>query len=396
MAYESDFQLSDDLLLTGVEQFEKFYSQFTGMECDLAQLAEKIKNNETDIYYFDNKCKRVTKKDAKYAWIDLKCNNSNGKPVFLCLMKHFGVFEGHFVAEGSYLILRNSDFEANKEEFQLNGFNFLRKYKDNCLDELPVSENTSNESVQVRDAGDIAEQLKELLLLNNWESPNGLRRYLLILSNQIKYYVNNKMTDYYVVNNIKSVVINIGLLNRFGGYLHVMYRYHVTDNCYYPFKIILSKTTYTEHGFTMEDAAKELKPISLLDNRFASFSTNPKLYDASYQSLSHCVDSRRERFPENIAEISDFELARKISQELDTGLSIHRCGGSYAKAIYKAKEDELHWVLPLHVNVDINQTPELVMVISKRKDFYDIRTILPYDEEVRDSIRAVTPYANLW
>lgn len=48
---------------------------------------------------------------------------------------------------------------------------------------------------------------------------------------------------------------------------------------------------------------------------------------------------------------------------------------SYAKMSYSGKNRKLTWLLPLHVNADLTEELELVMVICKMDEFYEVKTI---------------------
>ena len=54
------------------------------------------------------------------------------------------------------------------------------------------------------------------------------------------------------------------------------------------------------------------------------------------------------------------------------------------------------WLLPMHVNADFTEEPELVMVICKMDEFYEVKTILPYDNDLKDRITALSLYSKLW
>lgn len=44
----------------------------------------------------------------------------------------------------------------------------------------------------------------------------------------------------------------------------------------------------------------------------------------------------------------------------------------------------------------IMKYPELVMVVRRSGDFYEIKTILSYDDELKDRITALSLYSKLW
>jgi hypothetical protein len=42
------------------------------------------------------------------------------------------------------------------------------------------------------------------------------------------------------------------------------------------------------------------------------------------------------------------------------------------------------------------EEPELVLVVRRNKEFYEIKTIIPYDDELKDRITALSLYNGLW
>lgn len=53
--------------------------------------------------------------------------------------------------------------------------------------------------------------------------------------------------------------------------------------------------------------------------------------------------------------------------------------------------------MPLYINNKINQKPEMVLVIRKVREFYEIKTVLTYDDsETKDKITAMYLYRNVW
>ena len=69
---------------------------------------------------------------------------------------------------------------------------------------------------------------------------------------------------------------------------------------------------------------------------------------------------------------------------------------SYAKLTYSGKDGQVSWMLPLHIKYDFTKEPELVLVIRKVDDYYEVKTILPYDDALKDRITAMELYGKLW
>jgi len=371
-------------------------------EFDMERFRNDFLTGKLRAFYFDDNFNPVDEIEAIYLWICLPVLSFNGLPLFLSMRKGAINYHGDLVGEISFLgHLATRSCSEERQHLMRENLNRLEYYINNPDDEnntfAPISKPGTETAARLYVNNDFVNEVRELLLIDNWETLEGFRRFLLVAGSRANHYVKNKKSEYYIINKLSSIVINTGLLNKFGQCINLMYRWHTKAENYVPFKVIDSKALCVENDFTIADANKDLKPISFIDEDSATFETDISFYDNSAKSLKHCTDeAHRDRFPESVRGVSDLQLTQKIKQELSIGLAIHRCGDSYAKPIYKGKENEIHWLLPLHINVDIEDAPELVMVINERKGFYDIRTILPYSAEIRDWIRAVQPYANLW
>ena len=63
---------------------------------------------------------------------------------------------------------------------------------------------------------------------------------------------------------------------------------------------------------------------------------------------------------------------------------------------YSGKSGTISWFMPLHIDAPLSEDPELVMVVRRSGDFYEIKTILSYDDELKDRITALSLYSKLW
>ena len=100
--------------------------------------------------------------------------------------------------------------------------------------------------------------------------------------------------------------------------------------------------------------------------------------------------------PEELQQISDDILAARIKNALELGLKLAERDKSFVKPNFSGKYRGIAWLMPLHLNSSFTDDPELVLVVSKMGEFYEIKTILPYDDGVKDRITAMTLYSKLW
>ena len=52
--------------------------------------------------------------------------------------------------------------------------------------------------------------------------------------------------------------------------------------------------------------------------------------------------------------------------------------------------------MPFHINTDLLEEPELVLIIRKNHEFFEVKTILPYDDKMKDRITSLSLYSKLW
>ena len=116
--------------------------------------------------------------------------------------------------------------------------------------------------------------------------------------------------------------------------------------------------------------------------------------------LKHIIEERAERFPEEIKNFPSDVLAEKIRAAITTGLRMLERDVTYAKPSYSTKLKGISWFLPLHIVKGLNEEPELVLAINQNTEmdvvYYEVRTVLAYDDEIKDRITAVSLYGKHW
>lgn len=176
----------------------------------------------------------------------------------------------------------------------------------------------------------------------------------------------------------------------------ILYRYHEKYQNYIAYKIVNSKRDFLENGFTKEQASAELYPITFFNENETIFKPTIEEFDLNQHTLMHIIEERRSRFPENLQNEEANKIASRIINALERGVKLQQRDLSYAKATYSGKDGSIAWIMPLHINESITKEPELVMIICKREEFYEVKTVLPYDDRVKDRIIALSLYNGLW
>jgi hypothetical protein len=268
---------------------------------------------------------------------------------------------------------------------------FIEFEKDTSKNEV------KNEIRNEMEISPVTKRVSGMIDMTCFNSEKGLDAHIKVIGSKIKYVIDNKLTAYYVQNELNDVIVNIGLRDKFGSSILMMYRYNVKYASYFPEEVITSKEKGILCKFKREQlAGLHLAPISfiIIDGTAGYLSDNIDDYDISYEALVHIIYERRDRFPKECAVFTDRDLAAKIRTALMDGVERCKLDKSYAKPIFSSKRGEMEWALPL--KIFSNTEPELILIIRKCDNFYAVKTILQYDESVKDRIRSSSMYQSDW
>ncbi len=427
--------INENHIIDDIELVKRKIEQLLeGGKISLEAIKDFINTQPHTIYYFDQRMTEKTEmdKDAKIAWLDSGYCYKN-EPIFISLLRYGNEYCGHFVGTARFLVNGFINRNGNSLFYRSRYEKFVTKYNSKLQNRtklnLGVESKTSTEE-KVNSSTEIGKLLENLgfkgtdndmdvseymqvitetpkemtvvtqeiydnLLYSNWKSIAGLDRYIKICGCRIKQLIEKGEKEYYVVNKIRSVIINTGLLSPFGTDYLILYRYNEKYKNYIAYMVISGKNDYINNGFSKEDANINLKPIQFVDLPMYLEATLDD-FDINQKCLIHIIDERRERFPDDLREASSNYVFLKIMESLDRGLKIQMRDHTYAKLSYSGKDGSLSWLLPLHIAHDFTKEPELVLVIRKNREYYEIKTILPYDAELQDRITALALYSKLW
>lgn len=386
----SEYLISDKLIVDDVEVVVQNIKRLSNLEeYDISKINKDL--TTLKVFYVDNYMKKTNEKGAKYALVATGEVNHKGEELVISLVRHGSEFCGHVVNTLSKLAYwKVEQNPAIKNRVMTN-------YKRINISGDKVKPNEKYTAVSTHNSHDegLIKKINEIIVANPFETEHGLEKYVRCIAAKAYNYVKDNNTSYYIMNSLKSIVINTGLIDKFGEYIKVMYKFHVKDELYIMSEMMSGVQSYIDNRFTVKDANTDIKPISLNDN---SIIFNPSIdeFDLSLESMQHCICDRVGRFPEGFRELPPSQLAARIRSELEIGLKICKADYRYAKQIYNAKTDENTVALPLHVETGFLDAPELIMCIKRMDGFWSIRTILCYDGELRDQLRRCQLYTELW
>lgn len=427
---ESEISINNQILIDSVEHvLIGLNNQTAFRDIDINDVVEFIRKEENTVFFLNDKLEitRNMAPDSVYLWVDTGFISRYGHPLFISMISRDGYFSGHYVGDSKFLSEKAIEFyPRNRNAIHRNETVFNEKYKKLTANRKTSSLNEKYKdkiepiaAVNCRKTSDIAREsrtvkhtneywekepselvkdLEGILMFNSWSSIRGLDRYIKILGCRLAQLIEQGKNEYFVLNQLQSAIINTGLLDRYGEDIYLMYKKHVGFGFYVPDKIVESKKDYISEGFAKDksDVVSSLKPIDFFDEGQRSFDADIGDIDLTSRALGHMIEERKDRFPENIRAMSDASIAVKIKSALELGLKLQKRDGSYAKPGYSGASKTISWMLPLHINRDLNDTPELVLVLRKVDQFYEVKTILPYDDELKDKLIDLSLYGRSW
>ena len=426
----SEISINNQILIDSVEHvLIGLNNQTAFRDIDINDVVEFIRKEENTVFFLNDKLEitRNMAPDSVYLWVDTGFISRYGHPLFISMISRDGYFSGHYVGDSKFLSEKAIEFyPRNRNVIHRNETVFNEKYKKltanrkaNSLNEKYKDKIEPIDTVNCRKTSDIAREsrtvkhtneywdkepselvkdLEGILMFNSWSSIRGLDRYIKILGCRLAQLIEQGKNEYFVLNKLQSAIVNTGLLDRYGEDIYLMYKKHVGFGFYVPDKIVESKKDYISEGFAKDksDVVSSLKPIDFFDEGQRTFDADIGDIDLTSRALGHMIEERKNRFPENIRAMSDASIAVKIKSALELGLKLQKRDGSYAKPGYSGASKTISWMLPLHINRDLNDTPELVLVLRKVDQFYEVKTILPYDDELKDKLIDLSLYGRSW
>lgn len=421
----TEYKLSPNMTITNMERVMSELIEQAGQILsisDFDKIKSYIEDNEDTIFYFDNNYieKDLLSRDsAVKILIDTGILNMKGQHLFFSLLKDgSNEYSGYFIqtiraffeSGKRYYTGTESTYKKRYEAFQERFKSIAAFRQDKVLTFLPAiekheekdpykpEEKPKTDENYYKTMDYLTPELKSLLSVNEWALDEGLDRHIKIIGDKIRVAIEKGLTNYYVMNNLKDVIVNSGLIDKFGSCILILYRQNMTYGNYRPSKIIYSKQDYLTNNFTKEQSSQRLCPIPniIAEELRSGISSDFKDYDISFDALKHIIIDRRERFPEGSEIFSERDLADKIRKSLREGVEKLKIDTNYAKPIYSTKNSCLSWAFPLKILAGANDRPEMVMLVRKENDFYSLKTVLAYDEEVKDRIKSARLYQSEW
>lgn len=109
--------------------------------------------------------------------------------------------------------------------------------------------------------------------------------------------------------------------------------------------------------------------------------------DKDYNSLSHIIEQRIDRFPQHMRDKSSDRLAAKLYEAINFAVTIAQRNYKYIVPIYYPRYDNVSFLMPIFLDREYSATPDFALVLQTdtEKKLYIARTILDLESGYQDA-----------
>lgn len=339
---------------------------------DIAALNKRA-DEPKNYRYFTESFTEVDDKDPRvyYLWLDSGYLFNSTYPIYISFKKGNIGFVGAYVGTEKYLIER------------------CNKRNDKSIDFL-VTDNASS------DKNDFYTELSNRMMAGQLQNDlRMLSNYIRALISRITQKYGLDDTRYCILNKDGSkAIVNSSLVDIFGNDILIVFKVHDNELKSPGF---YSKTQLIAEGFVKEDIIRELRAVPLYDNiKELIFDGEISDFDLdNYSRLSHILEERLERFPEEVRNTPLEILCGKLVNAIKTSVRISKRDPRYIVPMYNINQGTIQFMIPFHVNGALNEKPELAIIIHKLNGFYNIMTVIP-TKDAYNNRKIVFPYSDDW
>lgn len=119
--------------------------------------------------------------------------------------------------------------------------------------------------------------------------------------------------------------------------------------------------------------------------------------DTDFDTFTHIIEERCERFPEEYKDMSTDALARKLDDAIKFAVALAQRNYKFIVPMYRPQEDAIQLLMPIYLKGTYNDQPDFALVLTpdKNSDMYYPETILPLDA-VYQNARLIAKPDELW
>lgn len=227
-----------------------------------------------------------------------------------------------------------------------------------------------------------------------------LRSYIQTLFSKLEKEQESGESDKIIRSKDGShIIFNTNLLDRFFNDEYIIAEVKKIGNTeeVYINPVRISKDSGSElikYGFSRNVTPK---PPKFFDN-VNEVVFHPEYYiEKSYDSLTHIIEQRIDRFPENQKGKSADSLASKLYNAIDYALAIAQRNYKYIVPIYYPRFDTISFIMPIFLERSYKKRPDFALVLQNippvlndkgeviEEGYYVARTILDLEDGYQDA-----------
>lgn len=185
----------------------------------------------------------------------------------------------------------------------------------------------------------------------------------------------------------KHIIFNTNLLDKF---FHAMYIVADVEEAeglelyFHPQRVEEGNlTTLIKYGF------KDVKPEPpRFFDEVSEVVFNPAWsIEKSYDSLTHIIEQRIDRFPSDMQNRPSHLLAKKLDDAIDYAVTIAQRNYKYIVPIYYPKFDSISFLMPIFLDGTYTTSPDFALVLEtdRENQIYRARTILDLETGYQDA-----------
>jgi hypothetical protein len=129
-----------------------------------------------------------------------------------------------------------------------------------------------------------------------------------------------------------------------------------------------------------DEKARALPPQFFDDVNEVIFQTSWEI-DRDFDTFTHIIEDRIERFPEEYHNMSTEELATKFDNAIDFAVALAQRNYKFIVPMYRPQEDKIQLLMPIYLKGTYSDRPDFALILTPNKELcmYEPETILPLD-----------------
>jgi len=129
-----------------------------------------------------------------------------------------------------------------------------------------------------------------------------------------------------------------------------------------------------------DENTRALPPQFFSDVNEVIFQTSWRI-DRDFDTFTHIIEDRRDRFPEEYHNQSTEELAKKFDNAIDFAVALAQRNYKFIVPMYRPQIDEIQLLMPIYLRGTYSDRPDFALILTPNQELriYEPETILPLD-----------------